>query len=510
MNIELDGRSLTLSKVCSVANGATVSVAEDAWLRVRQAKECVDELASSDDGLYGVTTGVGSLLTHRVSHDDIARHQTNIVRSSCAGVGSPLSRCETRAMMCLRANVLVQGCSGVRRELIQLLVDFLNAGVHPVVPSIGSVGASGDLIPLAYVARALLAEGACEFRGTIVDTRTALELAGLEPLTLQVKEGLALINGTEAMGAVGGLALVEAQRLGALADVIAALSISALGGSREAYDEQLNRLRPHRGQFQSARRIRGLLEGGAATDPRFARLRPQAPYSLRCAPQVHGASADVIKYAAKTVAIEINAVTDNPIVFPEERCLRSGGNFHGQPLAMAFDCAAMAVAELGSISERRLELLVNPAFSGLPRFLTREPGVCSGLTALPLLAAALVNQNKVLANPACTDSIPGNGGMEDHVSFGLTSSRKLRDIVVNVRTILAVELLAAAQAVELLGKAGLSSRIVQIHDLVRVRVAALAEDRALDEDIGIVVELLAGEDLVEIATVAPTMAFGKP
>jgi histidine ammonia-lyase len=448
------GEPIRLQHVAAVADGAPVAFAANARERVLAARAVVERKAKEPEPVYGVTTGFGALAEVKVPADKLLALQRNLIMSHAAGVGKPLSRRETRAMMFLRAQTLAEGHTGCRPEVIELLTAMLNRGVHPIIPEKGSVGASGDLAPLAHLALAMIGEGTVEYEGETIPAADALTRSALRPITLQAKEGLSLVNGTQAMAAVGGLAILQAERLAKLADVAGALTWEGLAGLSSAFDPRIQAVRPHPGQIICAKNLRRLSEGSAMQKVR-AQSKVQDPYSLRCMPQVHGATRDALAFCHDVFTREINSATDNPLVFAEDNEMLSGGNFHGQPLALSLDFAAIALAEIGNISERRVEQLVNPALSGLPPFLVPESGIHSGFMIAQVTAASLVNENKVLATPASIDSIPGSASREDHVSMGMTSARKLREIVNNIRAILAVEVLCAAQAVDFRGVAGL-------------------------------------------------------
>lgn len=479
--------ALPLEAVRDVADGAPVMLADAARAQIRAARAVVEAKASAETPVYGVTTGFGALAEVRVDAQQLLALQRNLVLSHAAGVGRPLSRRETRAMILLRAQALTGGYSGVRLEVIEMLLNMLNRGLHPVIPEKGSVGASGDLAPLAHLALGMIGEGMMAYEGETLPAADALARGGLRPLQLHAKEGLALINGTQAIAAVGTLALLTAERLCKLADVAGALTLEGLAGSLTAFDARIQAVRPHPGQAQCAANLRLLCSNTTAAARRTSKV--QDPYSLRCMPQVHGATRDTLAYCRDTFTREINSATDNPLVFAADSDILSGGNFHGQPLALALDFAAMAVAELGNISERRVEQLVNPHLSGLPPFLVPESGIHSGYMIAQVTAASLVNENKVLAAPACTDSIPGSASREDHVSMGMTSARKLREIVDNNCAILAVELLCAAQAVDLRGEVALGDGTRAAHEAIRASVPHLTEDRLLARDIEAVLAL---------------------
>jgi histidine ammonia-lyase len=490
----LDGASLTLQDLERVAHGrgreAPVGLAAGVRDVVARSRRVVDEAVARKAVVYGVTTGFGNFADVVIPLDRLRELQLNLVRSHSAGVGDPLDRVETRAMMVLRANVLAKGFSGVRPETLDLLLEMINRGIHPVIPSQGSVGASGDLAPLAHLALAMVGEGRSEHAGRVVSSRQALEDAGLSPIVLEAKEGLALINGTQLMTALAALALAESRRLVRTADVVGALSLDALKGTDVPFDPRFHAARPHPGQAASARNLRRLLAGSAIRESHRGCGRVQDAYSLRCIPQVHGAIRDAMAYVASTLAVEMNAATDNPMVFAETGEVLSGGNFHGQPAALAADVLTIAVAELGAISERRTERLVNPALSDLPAFLTREGGLQSGFMIAQVTAAALASENKSLAHPASVDSIPTSANKEDHVSMGVTAARKALRAVANTRRILAIEALAACQALEFHKPTETSPALAAAYRVVRGRVAALDRDRPLAPDFEAVAELV--------------------
>jgi histidine ammonia-lyase len=497
----LDGSRLTLDGLEAVAlRGQSVGIAPEARARVEAARRVVDDAVAAGRVVYGVTTGFGNFADVHIAAPRLRELQLNLIRSHAAGVGDPLGEAETRGLMLLRANVLAKGYSGVRPGTLDLLVAMLNRRVHPVVPSQGSVGASGDLAPLAHLALALVGEGDVVFGGRRLTAAEALAAAGLAPVVLEAKEGLALINGTQLMTAVGGLALAEALRLARAADVIGALTLDVLKGTDVAFDARIHAARPHPGQAISAKNLRALLAGSAVRESHRDCGKVQDAYSLRCIPQVHGAVRDALAYAEGTIAIELNAATDNPMVFADTGELLSGGNFHGEPVAMAADMLAIAMAELGAISERRIERLVNPTLSDLPAFLAREGGLQSGLMLAHVTAAALASENKGLAHPASVDSIPTSANKEDHVSMGVTAAHKAARAVANTRRILAVELLAAAQALEFLRPLRTSAALEAVHALVRTQVGPWDEDRSPAPDIECLATLLRNGAVADAAS----------
>ncbi len=496
----LDGASLTLSDLETIARGTrTVALAPAAREAVVRARKVVDDAVARKEVVYGVNTGFGNFADVVVPEDQLGQLQLNLVHSHAAGVGDALGEAETRAMMLLRANVLAKGFSGVRPETLDLLVAMLNARIHPVVPSQGSVGASGDLAPLAHLALALIGEGDCEHEGRRTAVADAQKAKNLTPVTLQAKEGLALINGTQLMTAVTGLALAEAWRLARSADVIGAMTLDALQGTDVAFDPRIHDARPHAGQQASARNLRRLLEGSAIRESHRDCGRVQDAYSLRCIPQVHGAVRDALDYVTRTVSIEINSATDNPMVFADTSELLSGGNFHGEPVAIAADVLAIALAELGSISERRTERLVNPALSGLPAFLTEDGGLRSGFMIAHVTAAALASENKSLAHPASVDSIPTSANKEDHVSMGVTAAAKAARVAANTRRILAIEALAACQALDFRRPLQTSRPLDAAYRRLRRDVPRYDRDRVMSPEIETAAKLVTSATLVEEA-----------
>jgi histidine ammonia-lyase len=480
--LRLTGHDLTIADIVAVARGdLAVGLDRAAERQVEQAAKVVAQIAAADDPVYGVNTGFGDLSTVRVGHDDLRALQRNLVRSHAVGVGRPLDEDAVRAVLLLRANTLAAGRSGVRAEVIDLLCDMLNRRVHPVIPEHGSVGASGDLAPLAHAALVLIGEG--EVMGTKRSGGDALRAAGLRPIELAPKEGVSLINGTQVMTAIGCLALHDAEILATSADVVGAISAEALRATDRPWDAELNAARPHPGQQAVAANLRSLMAGSPnVASHRVGDPRVQDPYSVRCMPQVHGATRDVLAYVRRVLEIEVNAVTDNPIVFAEDHRVVSGGNFHGQPVAIALDFATIAVAELADISEARIDRMTNGHTSGLPPFLTRRAGTNSGFMVAQYTAAALVTENRMRSYPASVESLPTSAGMEDHVSMGVHAAHKLAAVVRNTRDVLAIEALCAAQGLDLIG-AVTAPGIEEARRVVRERSARVDQDRALAPDI---------------------------
>ena len=485
--VPLTGDDLTLADVWAVAVERTpAELSEEGRKRLRAARALVERVAgeSSGEHTYGINTGFGRFVSKTIPPALSEELQLRLLRSHACGVGEPYPDEIVRAAMLLRANALAKGYSGARVETVELLLECLNRGVLPHVPSRGSVGASGDLAPLAHLALPLVGEGSATVEGELVPGADALRRVGLEPVRLRAKEGLSLINGTQFMAAVGALVLVRGRRLAQAADVACALSLEALQGSRASFRPEIHGLRPLPGQAAAAANVLRLLEGSAVIEAHRWCDKVQDAYSLRCAPQVHGACRDLLAYTESTVAVELNAATDNPLVLVAEEELVSNGNFHGQPVAFALDAAAMALAELASISERRVERLTNPSLSdGLPAFLTPDGGLNSGFMIPQYVAASLVSENKVLAHPASVDSIPTSAGQEDHVSMGNASALTCWQVLANAEAVLAIELLAGAQAIEFLAplEPGRGSKVA--HDFVRSLSPPLEEDRPLAGDI---------------------------
>ena len=481
--IELTGEDLTLEDVWDVAfHGAEARLTDPARARMRAARALLESIHG--EHTYGVNTGFGRFVSAHIPDELAEELQLRLLRSHACGVGDPYPDEVVRTAMLLRANALAKGYSGARVETVELLVACLNRGVLPVVPSRGSVGASGDLAPLAHLGLPLVGEGEASVEGERLDGAAALRRVGLEPIRLASKEGLSLVNGTQFMTAMAALGLVRARHLAGTADLACALSLEALQGSRTSFQPSIHRSRPLKGQQEAAANVWRLLEGSAIIESHRWCDKVQDAYSLRCAPQVHGACRDLLDYVESTVTVELNAATDNPLVLLEEGQIVSNGNFHGQPLAFALDALAMAVAELASISERRVERLVNPSLSdGLPPFLVEEGGLNSGFMIPQYVAAALVSENKVLAHPASVDSIPTSAGQEDHVSMGNAAGLKALRVLDNTERTLAIELLAGTQAVEFLAPLRPGNGVCAVHDFVRSLSARLDEDRSLSSDI---------------------------
>lgn len=493
--LTLNGTSLSLEEVRDVAiYGRKVHLSSAAEKRIERSNRFLLEKIREGKTLYGVNTGFGLLSNVRIEEDQIEELQYNLLRSHAVGVGHFMSDSISRAMLLLRVNSLAAGHSGVRLLLIKQLLKLLNKGVHPLVPQQGSVGASGDLAPLAHQALVLIGEGKARYQGRILSGAKALEKAGIKPIRLGPKEGLALINGTQFMTAVGTLSLLEAEHLCDLADAAGAMTLEAVRGTAQPFSAEIHAVRSHPGQVATARHLKKLLTSGGRSEITKSHHdcdRVQDPYSLRCMPQVHGASRDCLRFVRDVLEKEINSVTDNPLVFPAEKKILSGGNFHGQIVANAMDFLAIAVSELANISEQRIQKLINPQFSELPSFLVAEGGLNSGFMIVQVAAASIVSENKTLCHPASVDSIPTSADKEDHVSMGAWAARKAGRVVVNTRRVLAMELLAAAQGIDLLRPLKTSARLEKLHSVIRKKVPKLDRDREFRGDIESIEKMIA-------------------
>jgi histidine ammonia-lyase len=511
--LHITGNTLTLDDLREVVyENRPVLLDPDARAAVDRARAVIEDVVATDRLAYAVTTGVGKLSDVRIPPAENRTLQLNLMRSHAVGVGEPLSEAISRAMILLRANSLAKGCSGVRGIVIDTLCEMLNRGVHPVIPSQGSVGASGDLAPLAHQGLVLIGEGEAFYQGKRMSGADALQAAQIKPITLEAKETISLINGTQAMLAVGLLAILESQILAETADALGALSLDVLKGTDAAFDARIHNARPHAGQVEVAANLRRLLAGSQIHASHIDCARVQDAYSLRCIPQVHGAVRDTIRYCRSVFEVEMNSAVDNPLVFPEPKQVGqrsdapvqgdiiSGGNFHGEPLAFALDFLAIALSALAGISERRIERLVNPALSeGLPAFLAPGAGLNSGFMMPQVTAAALVSENKVWAHPASVDSITTSGNKEDFVSMGMTAAIKLQRIVQNTRNVLAIEALAAAQALDFVAPLKTTKLLQKVHDEIRAVSPAIQEDRVLTRDFAVAAELVRSGKLAKAA-----------
>lgn len=493
----IDGRSLTLDIMGQLAQGRSVSLCPSVVETVENSRRVVEQVLSEGTTVYGINTGFGRLSSVRIAPAQVVELQKNLVRSHCAGVGAPLRPALVRTMMILRLNSLVQGYSGVRKLLLDTLVGFINREIYPVVPSRGSVGASGDLAPLAHIALGLMGEGNCLFEGEILPVESALARTGLLPVEFEAKEALALINGTQLMSGAGALALLRARNLLKCADVIAAMSLEALMGTDAVFHPAIHQARPHPGQVAVADNLRTCLQQSALIESHRHCSKVQDPYSLRCVPQVHGATREGWLWARQVVEREMNSATDNPVVLLDEGRIVSGGNFHGAPVALVLDSLAVALSYLASISERRCDKLLNPDESGLPAFLTREQGLHSGLMLVQYGSAALVNENKILCHPASADSIPTSAGHEDHVSMGPSAAYKLERLLRNTEQVLANEWVCACQALEFHRPLTFGPGTELGLELLRQHVSSVTHDRVLNEDLEIARSLIADGKLVK-------------
>jgi len=480
----LDGNSLTIQQIEDFLQGGfKVGLSPAARAKVALGHKCISGILEREVPIYGVNTGFGKLSSISIRPERIERLQVNLIRSHCSGVGPPMRIDEVRLAMLLRANALAKGYSGVRPIVIETLLKMLDAGVTPVVPQQGSVGASGDLAPLAHIVLVMMGEGQAYYNNRLVPAAHALKKAGIQPIVLQAKDGLALINGTQAMTAIGIINLIRSRDLIKHADVVAAMSLEALRGTPAAFDEGIHALRPYAGQITTAANFRRLLEGSEIVESHRDCPRIQDAYSLRCVPQVHGPIRDTFHHVASILMTEINSVSDNPIVFPERNLVLSGGNFHGESIAFGMDFLAIAMSELASLSERRVEHMVDPDVSGMPAFLTEGSGLNSGLMLAQVTAASLVSENKTLAHPASVDSIPTSANREDHVSMGTFAARKCRMIIDNVERVLAIEFLTAAQGLEFARPLRASEALEAAHAVIRKKIPKITDDRVFSDDI---------------------------
>lgn len=500
--LSLGRQPLGLEELEAVARGRLgVGLSPEALRKIESGRRVVEGIIARGETVYGITTGFGRFAEVRIPAADIDSLQVNLVRSHATGVGPAFSKEQVRAIMLLQANKLSKGASGVRRKVVEMLLAFLKKDLTPIVPQQGSVGASGDLAPMAHIALVLIGKGRALFGGREMSGLRALRLAGLKPLALKAKEGLAITNGTEVMTAVGALTLLEAERLAKLADIAAAMSLEALKGTPVAFDPGIHRLRPHPGQATSAANLRRLLAKSQIRMSHRNCPKVQDAYCLRCSPQVHGASRDALSHVRRVLEVELDSVTDNPLVLADGRVI-SGGNFHGQPVALAMDFLGMAVAELADISERRIARLLDPSLSGLPGFLTLRGGLNSGMMIVQNTAASLVSENKVLAHPASVDSIPTSANQEDHVSMGTIAARKALQIAVNTRWVLACELLCAAQGLEFLRPLMPGRGVAAAYGCLRRRVAPAANDREFHRDLEAIADLIVNGEILKTVEAA--------
>ena len=495
--ISLGFDGMTLENLVAIArDGVNVKITKGSEERLRQTRQLVEKWVEDEKTIYGITTGFGALSDVAISKKDTRKLQDNILMSHAAGVGDPLDEQSVRAIMALRIKDLARGHSGVRLETVEQLIALLNRGVSPVVPEKGSVGASGDLAPLAHLALVLVGLGEAIYKGRKMSGQQVLSKCGLEPIRLEAGEGLALVNGTQVMTAIGGLALYDAVNLSKMTDIAAAMSLEVLMGSRTEFDERIHQIRPHPGQAAAAENMDRLVQNSEIITSHKDCSRIQDAYTLRCSPQVHGATKDAIGYCRRVIETEMNSSTNNPLIFAADQGFLLGGNFHGQPVALALDFLSMAVAELANISERRIERLVNPMLSGLPAFLVDDGGLNSGFMIAQYTAAALVSENKVLCHPASVDSIPTSANKEDHVSMGTIASRQSRDVIANAADVIAIELLCGAQALDLFTNLKPGEGTLAAYQVIRETIPHLASDRILSYDIAAMKELMLSEKIL--------------
>lgn len=497
-HIAIDGKNLTLEQLIQITrNRKEVQLTAEAIEKVNAARALVDKFVDEDKVVYGITTGFGKFSDVVVKGEETKTLQRNLIISHACGVGNPLDEDIVRGIMVLRVNALSKGNSGIRLSTLNTLVEMLNKGVHPIIPEKGSLGASGDLAPLAHMVLVMIGEGEAILDGVRMSGKEAMDKAGIPVIALTSKEGLALINGTQVMTSVGAHTVYDAINLSKTADIAASLTMEALNGITDAFDPRLHALRGHKGQMDAAKNLLTILADSNMTTKQ-GEQRVQDAYSLRCTPQIHGASKDCFEFVKSKVEIEMNAVTDNPIIFVDDEAVISGGNFHGQPMALPFDFLGIGLSEIANISERRLEKLVNPALShGLPAFLVEKGGLNSGYMIVQYAAAALVSENKVLAHPASVDSIPSSANQEDHVSMGTIAARKAREIMGNARKVLAMEIMAACQAIDLRGNKGLGKGTAEAYNIVRENLTKIEDDRVMYVEINTCEEILKSNVLVE-------------
>lgn len=496
----LSGKELDVQKLYEASHNKSsnlkVSISPESLKKMVASREFITDLVKKGDPVYGINTGFGALATKFIPEKDLATLQVNLIRSHCTGIGDPYSRDLTRAIMILRANCLCSGFSGINPSIVELLVDFINLDIIPFIPKKGSVGASGDLAPLAHLALALIGEGDVFYDGQKRSSQEVLKELGKAPAILGPKDGLALINGTAVMAALGAIAVEEAGRIMRLADITCALTADGIRGTSKAYDIDISNLKPHRGQLESASNLNKLLENSNVMASHEGCGRVQDPYSLRCAPQVHGACRQTLHHAQEVINTELNSVTDNPLIFADQNKVISGGNFHGEALAFCMDYLAMGISEICNISERRIEKMMNPSFSELPAFLTKNSGLNSGLMIAHVSAAALTSENKIYCHPASIDSIPTSTDKEDHVSMGVTSGLKLHEVVKNAKACLAIELLCNSQALEFQRPQKSTPALEKVYSLIREVVPPIEEDRVFYHDIQKIIDLIENNKII--------------
>lgn len=495
--IKIDGNSLTINDVIKVTrNHEKVKIGQNAIDKIKKSQKYVEKILNTNEVVYGINTGVGELANKLISKSEISQLQKNIIRSHSTGVGEPFSEEIVRGVILLRANALAKGYSGVRIKLIEMLLNLLNEDIYPYIPSQGSVGASGDLAPLSHLALVLIGEGECIQNGKRVDSKGILEEKKLTHIELGPKEGLALINGTQIMSSIACKVIADSELLLKNAQIASGMSLEALKGTSKAFDEKIHAVRPHNGQVRCAKNMREIIKDSEIIKSHVNCEKVQDAYTLRCIPQVYGAVIDTIEFVKKTISVEINSATDNPLIFADENEVISGGNFHGEPVAFAMDYLGIAISEIGNISERTIDRLVNPHVSGLPPFLSKKSGLNSGMMIAQYVAAALVSENKVLAHPASVDSIPTSAGQEDHVSMGPIAARHCLDILKNVQNVIAIEMLCAAQGIDFQEYSpGIGVKLA--HKFIRKNIKHLDNDRILYKDIEKLNKLVVNGNIVE-------------
>lgn len=509
-HFELTGTNLSIDDLTYIAKAkkgqVKLSIHPDSLIKMRKSRQVVLDIVKKGKPVYGINTGFGALASKQIATEDLEQLQYNLIRSHCTGVGKPFSREITRAIMLARANCLIQGFSGVTPETIELILDFINENIHPVIPEKGSVGASGDLAPLSHIALALIGEGEVEYEGKIVNSDFAIHQIGKNPAKLGPKDGLALINGTSVMLALGCFAYTEAKKVMKTADIVACLTLDAVRGTPKAFDERISILKPQPGQLEVSRNLLKIIDGSGIINSHPDDGKVQDPYSLRCIPQVHGACRQTLRHAKEVLEIELNSVTDNPLVFADTGDVISGGNFHGEALALMMDYLAMGLSEICNIAERRVEKMMNPSFSDLPAFLVKDSGLNSGLMIAHVTMAALASENKYLCHPASVDSIPTSTDKEDHVSMGVTAGRKLHEVLSNVQHGLAIELLCNTQGMEFLRPLKTSPGLEKVYHLVRKHVQPIDQDRTFHKDIESLTRLVQSDEIVnEVESVTGTL-----
>lgn len=497
-NLIIDGQSLTLTQIESFLSGKYkgVEISSDSFKLMQQSHDYVRQIVEKGEPVYGINTGFGALSNKNIPKKDLAELQYNLIRSHCTGVGEPFKNVIVKVIMLIRANCLARGFSGINPEIVRLICDFINRDISPIVPEKGSVGASGDLAPLSHIALALIGEGQVIYKGKNVHASFALEQEKLVPAALGPKDGLSLINGTAVMAALQSISTIEAKKLVKTADIISMLTLDGVKGTTKAHDPLITSLKPHPGQVDVVTNLGRIVAGSQISQSHDDCDKVQDPYSLRCIPQVHGSSRQTIKHSSEVLKIELNSVTDNPLIFVDDKKVISGGNFHGEALALSMDYLAMGVSEIANISERRVEKMMNPTFSYLPAFLIESSGLNSGLMIAHVTSAALASENKYLCHPASVDSIPTSTDKEDHVSMGVTAGIKLLKVIENTRYCLAIEALCACQAIDFQAPLKTSIALQEVHKVIRRSVPIIDKDRVFNKDIETITDLISNNQII--------------